>query len=121
MSLSVSKQTFRHICIVKIQISLCIHTIWSESSLGAFIIANDAKFLHADNEDMNTHVRMYIFSCCGSNVILFIRSEYTDKVQFSFCLSEAKEKNVDSQIKVIIVNKLQIKSGIKFCSISGAS
>ena len=36
---------------VKIHISLHIRAVWSESSLGAFWIANDAKFLHADNED----------------------------------------------------------------------
>ena len=35
----------------KIQISLRIRAICSESSLGEFWIANDAKFLHAANED----------------------------------------------------------------------
>ena len=35
----------------KIQISLRIRAVWSESSLGAFWIAKDAKFLPADNED----------------------------------------------------------------------
>ena len=34
----------------KIQISLCVCVVWSESSLGAFRITNDAKFLHSDNE-----------------------------------------------------------------------
>ena len=35
----------------KIQISLRIHAVWSESSLGIFWIAKDAKFLHAANKD----------------------------------------------------------------------
>ena len=35
----------------QIQIRLCIRATWSESSLGAFWIAKDAKFLHVENED----------------------------------------------------------------------
>ena len=35
----------------KIQISLRIRAGWSESSLGAFLLAMDAKFPYADNED----------------------------------------------------------------------
>ena len=35
----------------KSQISLCIHTVWSESSLCAQWVANDPSFLHADSED----------------------------------------------------------------------
>ena len=34
-----------------IQIRLRIRTVWSESSLGAFWIVKDTRFLHADNED----------------------------------------------------------------------
>ena len=34
----------------KIQISLRIRAVWSESSLGALWITKDAKCLHADNE-----------------------------------------------------------------------
>ena len=41
----------------KIQISLRIRAIWSESSQGEFRIAKDAKFLHADNEDSNQTAR----------------------------------------------------------------
>ena len=51
MSYIVRKRTFRHVLPAKIQISLRICTVWSESSLGTFWIANDAKFLHADKED----------------------------------------------------------------------
>ena len=42
----------------KIQINLRIRTVWSESSLGAFWIAYDAKFLHAENEDSDQTARM---------------------------------------------------------------
>ena len=34
---------------VKIQISLHSCAVWSESSLGAFLIAKDAKFFHKEN------------------------------------------------------------------------
>ena len=34
-----------------IQISLRIRAVWSESSLGAFWKAKDAKFLHVDKKD----------------------------------------------------------------------
>ena len=47
------RDAFRHLCSTKIQISLRIHAIWSESSLGTFWIANDAKFLHADNKEFD--------------------------------------------------------------------
>ena len=42
----------------RIQISLHICAVWLESSLGAFWIARDAKFLHAENEDFDQPVRM---------------------------------------------------------------
>ena len=36
-----------------------IRAVWSESSLGAFfLIAKDAMFLHADNEDSDHTARM---------------------------------------------------------------
>ena len=50
---NIRKCTFWHWHPAKIQISLCIHAVWSESSLGAFRIANDTKFLHADNDADN--------------------------------------------------------------------
>ena len=40
-----------HVRPAKIQISLRIRAVWSESSLGAFWIVKEAKFLHADDED----------------------------------------------------------------------
>ena len=47
LSHDVRKCTFEHVRTAKIQISLHIRAIWSESSLGAFWIAKDAK-LQAD-------------------------------------------------------------------------
>ena len=47
----------------KIQISLRMLAVWSESSAGAFWIANDAKFLHADNEDSKQAARMSRLFC----------------------------------------------------------
>ena len=45
------KRTFGHVRPAKIQISLRVRAVWSESSLCTFYIAKDANFLHADNED----------------------------------------------------------------------
>ena len=42
----------------EILIRLRIRAVWSESSLGTFWIAMDAKFLHADNEDSDQITRM---------------------------------------------------------------
>ena len=44
--------------LAKIQISLRIRAVWSESSLGAFRIAKDAKILYADIEDSEQTARM---------------------------------------------------------------
>ena len=63
------------------RLSQRICAVWLESSLGAFWIAKDAKFLHADNKDsdqmrgcagwfessVDTYSRMHVFSCCDSN------------------------------------------------------
>ena len=53
------KRIFRHVRPAKFQIRLCIRTVWSESSLGTFWTANDAKFLHADNEDSDQTARSH--------------------------------------------------------------
>ena len=58
MGLKIRKRTFGHVRPVKIQISLRIRAVWSESSLNAFWIAKDAKFLYADNEDSDQTARM---------------------------------------------------------------
>ena len=51
MRCNVRNRTFGHVCQTKIQISLRIRAVWSDSSLGTFWITNEAKFLHVDNED----------------------------------------------------------------------
>ena len=51
MSRNVWNRNFGHVRQAKIQISLRIRAVWSESYLGAFWIANDAKFNQSDNED----------------------------------------------------------------------
>ena len=48
-----AENTFGHVCPAKFQISLRIHAVWSESSLGAFWIAKGAKLFYADNKDIN--------------------------------------------------------------------
>ena len=53
MNRKVRKRTFGHLRPAKIQIRLRIRAVWSESSLGAFWIANDATFLYAGNEDFD--------------------------------------------------------------------
>ena len=50
-SLDDRKRTFGNLRRAKIQITLCIRAVWSKSSLGAFWIVKDTKYLHADNED----------------------------------------------------------------------
>ena len=55
---SFRRRTFVHVRPTKIQISLHIHAIWSESSLGAFWLAKGAKFLYADNEDSDQTAQM---------------------------------------------------------------
>ena len=49
MSLNVRTPNFGHVHPTMIQISLHIYPVQSESSLCAFRIAKDAKFLDADN------------------------------------------------------------------------
>ena len=55
---NIRKCIFGHVRPTKIQISLRIRAVWSESSLRAVWIAKDAKSLHADNEDSDQTVRM---------------------------------------------------------------
>ena len=50
ISRNVRKYTFGHVRQGKIQISLCIQAVWSESSLSTFWIAKETTFLPADND-----------------------------------------------------------------------
>ena len=51
MSRNVRKRTLWYMRPAKIQISLRIRAVWSESSLGAFWLAKVKNFLQEDNED----------------------------------------------------------------------
>ena len=55
---NVRKRTLGHVRPAKIQISLRIRAVWSESSLGVFWIAKDARFLRAVNEDFEQAAQM---------------------------------------------------------------
>ena len=50
LSHTIRWRIFRNVHPVKIQISLRIRAVWSESSLGVFWITKDAESHHADNE-----------------------------------------------------------------------
>ena len=58
MGRNVSKCSFEYVRPANIQNSPRIPAVWPEFSLLAFWIANDAKFLHADNEDSCQTARM---------------------------------------------------------------
>ena len=58
LSRNVRKRTFEYVRPANIQIGLSIRAAWSESSLGTFWVAKDAKFLHAENEDSDQTARM---------------------------------------------------------------
>ena len=51
MNHNVKKRSFEHVRPAKIQISLRITAVWSESPMGVFWIAKGAKFLQGDKED----------------------------------------------------------------------
>ena len=57
-SRNVRKCTFGNVRQEKIQIILRMRAVSSDSSLDAFWIAKDAKFLHADNEDSDQTAHM---------------------------------------------------------------
>ena len=54
------QKTYLRGCVrpAKIQVCLRIRAVWSESSLDALWIAQDAKFLYADNEDSEQTTQM---------------------------------------------------------------
>ena len=55
---NVSKRTISNVRPAKIQISLRIRAVWSESSLCAFWIAKEEKLFYADNGDSDQTVRL---------------------------------------------------------------
>ena len=70
MSFDVRERTFGHVRTAKIQIRLRFRAVWSESSLDAFWIAKDVKFLHAYNEDSDQ-----LCACAG---LSFRRARMSD-------------------------------------------
>ena len=84
ISRNVRKRTFIHVRPAKIQISLRIRAVWSESSLGSFGIAMDERFLLADNKNsdktsrkhrmiwvfVDRSCRRYVFSCLTVNFLV---------------------------------------------------
>ena len=86
---NVRKRPFGHVRLVKIQISLRIRAVWSESSLGAYWTAKGAKFLHANNEDFNQTARMrrliwvFVGRTCEKVRFLTLRFLYSQGGPFS--------------------------------------
>ena len=79
----------------KIQISLRILVVWSGSSLVAFCIAIDTKFLHTDNEDLSGPEVIKLFSCSSQLSLKFVllinRKLLT--IASSFLLNTAEHEN----------------------------
>ena len=67
MNRNVRKRTFIDVRPEKIQISLRIRAVWSESSLGAFWIAKDAKpfFMRRTKSDQTSRMRRLIWVLVG--------------------------------------------------------
>ena len=51
ISCNIIKLFFGQVRPAKIQISLSIRVVWSESSMASFRIATDARLLHANEDD----------------------------------------------------------------------
>ena len=60
LSRNVRNRTFGYVRPAKIQSSLRIRAVWSESLLGAFWIASEANCLHADTEDSDLTARVLL-------------------------------------------------------------
>ena len=118
---NVRKPTVGHMCPAKIQISPGIHTVWSESLLGASWIAKDASFfmqikmtwsdcvdVQADLSLRWTHIRRYVFSCCSSIVCTLysqpslyqhsIRQQNSLQWQFECHKHLAQEETIDEKL-----------------------
>ena len=74
MNYKLRKCTFSHVCPVNTQISLHVCTVLSESSLAAFWIAEDVKFLHRDLEDSDqtAHLSESMFSHVAVHTLMYI-------------------------------------------------
>ena len=71
-----TKPTKWYVRPAKTQISLGIGPVWSESSLCTLRVANDPRFLHADNEDSDQTARMprliWVFAGCTCHFVGFV-------------------------------------------------
>ena len=63
------KRTFGNVRHAKIQISIRIRTVCSESLLGAFWIAKDETLLNADNDDTGQTARIHMSEGTFSHVV----------------------------------------------------
>ena len=73
-----------------IQISLCICVVWSESSLGSFWIAKDAKFLHRDKKDANQTAWMSEGTFYHVATQMYIQYNNYTNIQFNQVLLQEK-------------------------------
>ena len=80
---NVRKRINGHLRPAKIQISLRIYAAWPESSLEAFWIGKNSKFLHVDNEGSDQTVRMcrliwvrWVHTCQKVRFLIFIVAGY---------------------------------------------
>ena len=84
MTRNLRKHTFRHVRTPKIQISLRIRA----SSMGAFQIAKDAKFLPSDNEDSDQTKRILGFMCLrwahiSEGTFYYVETQMIDELYLS--------------------------------------
>ena len=93
---------FVYVRLAKIQISLRIRAVWSEFSLGAFWIAKDAKFLHADNEDWS--------DCADAQADLSLHWAHMSDSTFS---------HVTAQMSSLIFSENIMKSILEFRLLQG--
>ena len=61
---STTKQTKWHVCPAKTQLSLCIHLVWSESSLCAQWVAKDTVLIHVADAQADPSLRWAHRSFC---------------------------------------------------------
>ena len=111
MNSDIRKCTFQHVCPVKIQISLHIRAVWSESSPGLFGINMDAKFLHSDKSDSGqtarTHRLVWVFFGWISEGMFSGIAAQMMRIKFS---EFSYIKNVDNYLSASFVH-----AWVKYC------
>ena len=92
------KRTFGHVRPAKIQISLCIRAVWSESSLGPFWIAKHARFHHVEHEDSDQTARMrrLIWGFVGHTCQRYVFARYGQVIcTLVACIISSHQSNFD--------------------------